>query len=97
PPREVELNPVLELAKYILFRERKHFFRVPSKKSGNVKEFNTFYELADAYTKGEIHPLDLKLAVAEELSGLLEPVYKYFREGSGYKYLEELSEITITR
>lgn len=97
PPKEVELNPVLELAKYILFRDRKHLFQVTSKKSGKVREFNTFYELTDAYTKGEVHPLDLKLAVAEELSSLLEPAYKYFREGGGYKYLEELSEITITR
>lgn len=97
PPREIELNPVLELAKYVLFRDRKYPFQVVSKKTGEVKEFNSFHELASAYAKGEVHPLDLKQAVAEELSSLLEPAYKYFREGDGHKYLEELSEIAITR
>jgi len=53
--------------------------------------------LENAYAEKKIHPLDLKLAVAEELARLLEPARKYFLEGSGRKYLEEMQEIRITR
>ena len=97
PPRGVELNPVLELARYIIFRDRKEPFEIVNRKTGARRAFNAYKELEEAYAKGEVHPLDLKLAVAEELARLLEPAYKYFREGPGLKYLEELKGISITR
>ena len=97
PPREVEFNPVLEIARYILFRDRREPFEVVNMKTGERRVFNSFGELAEAYGRGGVHPLDLKLAVAEELAKLLEPAYKHFREGPGAKYLEELRGIAVTR
>jgi len=97
PPRSVEFNPVLELARYLIFRDRKEAFEIVNRKTGARRAFSTYKELEEAYARGEIHPLDLKMAVAEELARLLEPAYKYFREGPGLKYLEELKEISITR
>ncbi|MCS7105160.1 MAG: tyrosine--tRNA ligase [Thermofilaceae archaeon] len=97
PPKQVELNPVLELVKYILFRDRKEPLEVLNRKSGVKSVYNTFDELALDYAKGNLHPLDLKLTVADELSQMLEPAYRHFREGPGRKYLEELKEIQITR
>jgi tyrosyl-tRNA synthetase len=97
PPKATEFNPVLELARYVLFRERREPLEIVNRKTGSRRTFSAYRELEDAYAKGEVHPLDLKLTVAEELAKLLEPAYKYFREGSGQKYLEELREIAITR
>lgn len=97
PPRSVEFNPVLELARYLIFRDREEAFEIVNRKTGARRAFSTYKELEEAYARGEIHPLDLKMAVAEELARLLEPAYKYFREGPGLKYLEELKEISITR
>lgn len=97
PPRDPTLNPILEIAKYLLFRDRKEPFEVVNKKSGERKAFNTYGGLEEAYVKGEVHPLDLKLAVAQELGALLEPAHRYLREGPGSKYLEELSQLAITR
>ena len=45
----------------------------------------------------EIHPLDLKEYVAEKLIKMLEPARKYFLEGPGKKYLEEMQNLKITR
>jgi tyrosyl-tRNA synthetase len=97
PPRSAEFNPVLELARYLIFRDREEAFEIVNRKTGARRAFSTYKELEEAYARGEIHPLDLKIAVAEELARLLEPAYKYFREGPGLKYLEELKEISITR
>jgi len=97
PPKSVEFNPVLELARYVVFRDRKEPLEVVNRKTGDKRTFNTYKELEEAYARGEVHPLDLKLAIAKELARLLEPAYRYFREGPGLKYLEELKRISITR
>jgi len=41
--------------------------------------------------------MDLKKAVGKWLANKLEPVYKYFTEGTGKKYKEELDSVKITR
>lgn len=97
PPMEVDFNPVLEIARFIIFRDRDEPFEVVNRKTGEKLTFNTFEELADDYRRGHLHPLDVKFAVAEELAKILEPAYKHFNEGPGAKYLEELKEISITR
>jgi hypothetical protein len=42
---------------------------------------------------GKIHPEDLKQAVIKYLTEILAPARKYFLEGAGRKYLEEMREI----
>ncbi len=49
------------------------------------------------YVEGKIHPLDLKNMVAEYLVEMLEPARKYFLEGPGRRYYEELRSLRITR
>ena len=97
PPREVELNPVMELAKYVVFRDRREPLVVVNRKTGEKLVFNSYSELEDAYVRGRVHPLDLKLTIAEELIRVLEPARRYFLEGAGRRYLEEMREIRITR
>lgn len=97
PMKVAELNPVMEIARYIIFWERKEPFIVVNKKKDISRSFSTYKELEEAYVKGEVHPADLKEAVADELSRLLEPIQKYFNEGPGKALLEEMGEIRITR
>ncbi|MEM1829724.1 MAG: tyrosine--tRNA ligase, partial [Thermofilaceae archaeon] len=52
PPRETELNPILEIAKFILFRDRKEEFEIINRKTGTKISFTTYDELAKAYTEG---------------------------------------------
>ncbi len=100
PPRIIEYNPVAEIAKYIILpwieRVNKEFIIV-NKKTGEEKTYTSWSEVEKDYVEGRIHPLDFKEAVAEYLIEMLQPVYKYFNEGPGRKYLEELSQLRITR
>jgi tyrosyl-tRNA synthetase len=95
PPKEIKLNPVLELLKYIVFRERNVF--TLEKEEGRGIEFQSYEEVEEAYRKGEIHPLDLKLSVARELNEIIEPVRKFFEKPSNKKLLEVFSKAEITR
>jgi tyrosyl-tRNA synthetase len=78
PEKVVEYNPILEICKYIIFKEKKTFtIARPSKYGGRV-EFQNFRELAHTYASGGLHPQDLKNSVAEELVEILAPVRRYF-------------------
>jgi tyrosyl-tRNA synthetase len=97
PPGEAEFNPVLELARLIIFRDRREGFEVVNRKTGERRMFESYSQLEEAYRRREVHPLDLKEAVADELVRILEPARRVFLEGHGRTLLEELRELRITR
>jgi tyrosyl-tRNA synthetase len=78
PEKVVEYNPILEICKYIIFKEKKTFTVDRPAKYGGRVEFQSFRELAHYYAGGSLHPQDLKNSVAEELSEILAPVRRYF-------------------
>ncbi|MEJ5292044.1 MAG: tyrosine--tRNA ligase [Candidatus Methanosuratincola sp.] len=77
PPKTVEMNPVLDIAKYILMWEKPFELKRPAKYGGSVS-FERPNELVEAYRAGLVHPLDLKNGVSEGLISLLDPVRRYF-------------------
>lgn len=98
PFRNVEVNPVLEILKYVICRNyREDVFEIVNEKTGERFRFGSYLELEDAYRSGIIHPLDLKSFVAEKLIELLSPIRRYFIDGPGRKFLEEMEEIRVTR
>ncbi|MEM0243333.1 MAG: tyrosine--tRNA ligase [Candidatus Aenigmatarchaeota archaeon] len=100
PLREIELNPIFDLLKYIIwpYLERaEKIFEVINIKTKEKRCYNNFKDLEKDYIEGKIHPLDLKNSVANYLIEILSPARKYFLEGPGKKYLEEMKEIKITR
>jgi len=100
PMGEVEMNPVLDLVRYVIFpwlEDKGEKFVVVNKKTGERREFEGYSDLERAFALKEVHPLDLKMASAEYLIEMLEPVRKHFLEGPGKKYLEEMNQIRITR
>jgi len=88
PPREAEFNPVLEILKYVIFHEREEFELRREKKYGGPKRFSSYEEVERAYRKGEIHPQDLKLSVAEVLDEIVAPIRKFFEKSPNSKLLE---------
>ncbi|HDN75753.1 MAG TPA: tyrosine--tRNA ligase, partial [Acidilobales archaeon] len=68
PPRIAEGNPILAIAKYVIFRgeEKEFVIERPSKYGGTLTVWS-YDELEKLYTEGKIHPLDLKNAVANYL------------------------------
>ncbi|ENN95897.1 tyrosyl-tRNA ligase [Methanocaldococcus villosus KIN24-T80] len=69
----VENNPILEIAKYFL--NYPLIIKRPEKFGGDI-EVGSYVELEEKFKNKEIHPLDLKNTVANELISLLEPIRK---------------------
>ncbi|MCS7116662.1 MAG: tyrosine--tRNA ligase [Nitrososphaerota archaeon] len=92
PEGVVENNPVLEIARCIIFHEYEalHVDR-PSKYGGPIT-FNSYKELEDAYRKREIHPADLKEAVSEEIDKIIAPIRGYFENKKELLEVFKLSE-----
>jgi tyrosyl-tRNA synthetase len=89
PEGQEEDNPVLEYAKYIVFEKFKNItIKRPEKFGGNLT-IKSYEELRNLYLKKEIHPLDLKAAIAEYINELLEPVRKHFKTSKKAGELEK--------
>jgi len=95
PEKVVMGNPVLDHARMLVFpRLGELEVERPSKYGGDVT-FHSFEELAGAFEKGDLHPLDLKNGVASSVTKLLEPVREYFEKKP--ENLEKMRKLTITR
>ncbi len=98
PERQVAENPVLEYCRYLVFemRDRLEISR-PEKYGGNVS-FSSYDELEAAFSKGELHPADLKQAVARSINAMLGPVRRHFEKNREAKALnKKVSSFTVTR
>jgi len=98
PEKTIEFNPVLDMCKHIIFRERETFKIERQAKFGGSVEFQSYLELEKAYGQGNLHPQDLKNAVAEELTAVLEPVRRYFEKNREAKEcLNAVKNAEVTR
>jgi tyrosyl-tRNA synthetase len=98
PERQTEMNPVLEIVKYLVFHESKTFKIERPAKFGGTVEFESYQELEKAYAHGDLHPQDLKNAVADKLAKILEPIRSYFEENKQAKeHLETVKKAQVTR
>ncbi|MEM4348699.1 MAG: tyrosine--tRNA ligase [Candidatus Anstonellaceae archaeon] len=80
PLKQAENNPILQMCQYLIFREEKSSLVVPrAAKFGGDVTFWSYEELEEAYKQGQLHPADLKNALAEWLCAILEKPRKYFQ------------------
>jgi tyrosyl-tRNA synthetase len=96
PAKQVDGNPITEIARLVLFREANRSLKIkrPAKYGGPI-EVQSYSELQKTYLEGNLHPLDLKQAVGDNLIDLLKPVGEYFAKNP--EPLEAMKRITITR
>ncbi|TLZ51113.1 MAG: tyrosine--tRNA ligase [Methanobacteriota archaeon] len=78
PANEVEGNPILEIARHILLPMSGVLKIERDAKYGGDVAIATYEDLGRLYAKGDLHPKDLKDAVARSLNAALEPVRTYF-------------------
>ena len=100
PAAQLEINPLIDMVRYIIWpflSKTGSAIEIENKKSGSVPSFEGIAQFEDAFASGKVHPADLKAAVAEYLIGMLAPARKYFSDGQGRKFLEEINEVKITR
>ena len=95
PPKIVKNNPILELARLIIYPEN-DLLEIPRPaKYGGPETFESFENLAKTYSEGKIHPLDLKNGVTNSLTEILRPVREHFSKNP--ETLEKMLKIEITR
>lgn len=98
PPRTAEGNPILEYAKYVIFRRLDELHVDRSSKYGGPMTYYSYEELERDYVEGKLHPADLKNAVAEALDKLMKPIREHFEKDPHARRLYELArEQEITR
>jgi tyrosyl-tRNA synthetase len=79
PAKKIEENPILQIAKLIIFpRVNKLKIKRPTKFGGDLI-YKDYTKVEKDYLKGELHPLDLKNAVAEYLERIIAPIRKNFK------------------
>ncbi|MCP8311183.1 MAG: tyrosine--tRNA ligase [Candidatus Methylarchaceae archaeon HK01M] len=82
PEGVTDYNPVLEIAKQIIFHEFKALeIERPAKFGGKIT-FETFNELEKVYLERGLHPADLKSGVARALDKILTPIRSHFKAKS---------------
>lgn len=94
PEGVVEFNPVLDWVKHLIFYEANTLTIKRDQKWGGDLVFDSYEELEEAYAKKELHPMDLKEAVAEWLIAKLEPARKYFEQPKRKESLEQIIKLT---
>ena len=98
PVKESDENPIMEYCKYLIFEKSPSLEILRPKKFGGDITFSSYSGLAEAYSKGELHPMDLKNAVVEKINSYLDPVRKHFeKHQKAKKLLEEVNSFEITR
>lgn len=78
PVGEVKANPVLELARYIVFPTLGRLEINRDDKYGGDVSFASYQELESAFADKKLHPMDLKKALASSLADMLKPAREYF-------------------
>jgi len=92
----IEENPIYDYAKHIVFPAHNNNWEVSMTNQEGVESIKTYTDLADLeadFKSGELHPKDLKTAVAKGINKLLQPVRDHF---SNDPYARNLLE-TIKR
>jgi len=77
-PPQVEGNPLLAIAKMIVFQHQELLSIERPERFGGPIEFKSYQELESVYSAGKLHPMDLKNGIAESLIEILAPVREYF-------------------
>jgi tyrosyl-tRNA synthetase len=80
PAGEVDQNPVLEHAKLVVFETLGEMQIERPEKYGGDLTFESYEDLSSAFTKGDVHPMDLKTSVANHISEILAPVREYLEK-----------------
>lgn len=80
PEKKIEENPIIDYTRYIIFEKFSTVVIKREEKNGGDLYYNNFKELEVDYLAGNLHPVDLKIAVAGYINQLLQPVRDHFEK-----------------
>ena len=79
-PEGVPDNPVIEICKMIIFPQGRSLEIKRPEKWGGDLSISDYETLRKLFIKKELHPADLKKAVANEMAAILDKFRQYFKE-----------------
>ncbi|MCX8194014.1 MAG: tyrosine--tRNA ligase [Candidatus Pacearchaeota archaeon] len=79
PEKVAQDNPILQIAKLIIFPTFNKIKIERAVKFGGTIEIHNYKELETIYIQGKLHPLDLKNSVSEYLEKIIAPIRKKFK------------------
>ncbi|HBQ51221.1 tyrosine--tRNA ligase [Candidatus Daviesbacteria bacterium RIFCSPLOWO2_01_FULL_38_10] len=94
PEGQVENNPILNWTKYLVFYSDGSLVISRKNEHGGDITYSSYDDLEKDYQEKKLHPMDLKMAVAEWLIAKLEPARKYFENPARKTALEEIERLT---
>ena len=98
PPKQIKDNPIMEYCQYLVFERFREINIERDKKHGGDITIASYDELCNLYRKGELHPLDLKKAVAFYVNEMIKPAREHFEKNNKAKeLLEFVKKQEITR
>lgn len=98
PEGEIEFNPLIDWAKYLVFINEEAKLEIKrSDKFGGDKTYFSHEDLVKDFKDKKLHPMDLKLAMADKLVEILAPAREHFSKPSIKKLKEEMDKLLITR
>ena len=80
PEGVIAENPVLQLAKFIVFPVNKKIKITRDKKYGGDVLFKEYADLEKDFASKKLHPADLKMAVSSEVINIFSKARKYFEK-----------------
>jgi len=98
PPGVLENNPILDYTKYIIFPQINFagFSVSRAPENGGEKIYLKIEDLIEDFKSGQLHPADLKPAVARALNNMLEPVRNHFLiNPEAKKLLEQVKKYQV--
>ncbi len=79
PAGQTDDNPVLDLLDMVIWPRLTDGFHIERpEKFGGPLHYDSYQAVVDAFTAGDLHPMDLKNGVAAALNAILDPVRDYF-------------------
>ncbi len=91
PAEQTTDNPVLQLCQFHVFGDDENLLIERPDKYGGNTEYQAMNDLEEDFESGDLHPQDLKNAVADHLADKLKPVRDHFKNNP--ELLDCLEEI----
>lgn len=97
PEKSVEGNGILEYVEHVVFHEFQVFDVERPAKYGGPVSFEKYEEVEKAFVNGQVHPQDLKSAVANYFEKLIKPYREHFEKPAEAKLLAVFGGTCIPR
>ena len=86
-------SAIFEITEHVIIPILGEISIIPDPKYGSPSKFTDSKGFMDAVSDGTVHPLDAKLAVADSLSEILQPLSEYFERNP--EIIQSMESITV--